>query len=70
MLVGSRHIVSLNSKAIEAFNVASQYFLKNTVLLVHQLAVCLEEINGLYVVNIGYENWTHFGEVDDKISQR
>ena len=67
MLVGSWTYSIQNSKAIEAFNVASQYFKKHGAVG-SSIGSLLGRDNGLYVVNIGYENWTHFGEVDDKIS--
>ena len=65
MLVGSwTHSAS---KGVESFNVASQYFKKHGAVGA-SIGSLLGKDTGSYVTNIGFENWTHFGDFDDKIS--
>ncbi len=67
MLVGNWTYSIPNTKEVDAFKVASQYFKKHGAVG-SSIGSLLGKDNGLYTVNIGYENYTHFGEVDDKIS--
>ena len=67
MLIGSWTYSIQNTKAVDAFKVASQYFKKHGAVG-SSIGSLLGKDNGLYTVNIGYENYAHFGEVDDKIS--
>ena len=65
MLVGSW--THSSSKGVESFNVASKYFKKHGAVGA-SIGNLLGKDNGLYVTNIGFENWAHFGDFDDKIS--
>ena len=65
MLVGSW--THSSSKGVESFNVASQYFKKHGAVGA-SIGSLIGKDNGLYVTNIGFENWAHFGDFDDKIS--
>ena len=65
MLVGSW--THSSSQGVESFNVASKYFKKHGALGA-SIGSLLGKDNGLYVTNIGFENWSHFGDFDDKIS--
>ena len=65
MLVGSW--THSSSKGVESFNVASQYFKKHGAVGA-SIGSLLGKDTGSYVTNIGFENWTHFGDFDDKIS--
>lgn len=65
MLVGSW--THSSSKGVESFNVASKYFKKHGAVGA-SIGSLLGKDNGLYVTNIGFENWAHFGDFDDKIS--
>ena len=67
MIVGSWTYRISNANAIKAFNTASKYF-KKYGALGSSILSHLGKNNGSYTVNIGYENYAHFGEVDDKIS--
>ena len=67
MITGSWTYSISNNKAIEAYNTAAGYF-KKYGAIGSSIANHLGRDNGLYTVNIGYENYAHFGEVDDQIS--
>ena len=67
MIVGSWTYSISNSNAIKAFNTAATYFKKYGAIGA-SIGNHLGRDNGLYSVNIGYENYAHFGEVDDQIS--
>ena len=67
MIVGSWTYSISNVNAIKAYNTAAEYF-KKYGAIGSSIMNHLGRDNGLYTVNIGYENYAHFGEVDDKIS--
>ena len=67
MIVGSWTYSISNANAIKAYNTAAEYF-KKYGAVGSSLASNLGRDNGLYTTTIGYENYAHFGEVDDKIS--
>ena len=66
MIVGSWTYSISNANAIKAYNTAA-YF-KKYGAVGSSLASHLGRDNGLYTTTIGYENYAHFGEVDDKLS--
>ena len=67
MIVGNWTYSISNEHAINGFKTAAKYF-KKYGAIGSSLANHLGRDNGLYTTTIGYENYAHFGEIDDQIS--